>query len=306
MNKVLIVDDDRVILKLLNIQLRNEGFETMIFEKPSEAISAASIFYPEIIISDINMPEIDGFQFLTEIKKIDQLAKVPFIFLSGHADTDSKIRGFEMGADEFIVKPFEFRDLLIRLNLQIKLRNNSKYSFETSGELKNKPLRVICDNLNRQRQTGILRIVHNGETSFIGFRDGEILTAASINRIGKQAFYYLMTLPGGKYQFTENEKPPSRNVLDSYEQLIYFGEKTAEVTNSVIKNMGNKTRIVYVDPTLITQLGASTDIKDYNLAKLLKSKSSVLKIFSTSEYGILEIIKHITAFISQGRVIVDK
>lgn len=307
MHKVLIVDDDRVVLKQLNIQLRDSGYETMIFENAQEALTAAPFFNPEIIISDIKMPDMDGFKFLAEVKKNNLLSKIPFLFLSGHADTDSKIKGFEMGADEFIVKPYEFKDLLVRLNLQIKLRSNSKYNYSLTGELKNKPLRVICDNLHTGRQSGLLRIVHNGETSFIGFKDGEIYSSASINRIGKHAFYYLMTLQNGKFKFTENEPVPTRNVLDSYDSLIPMAEKTAEIASIAYKKLSGKNRIVYVDPSLIVQLGASTDVKDYNLSKLLDHNNQTLfRVIDYSEYGILDIIKHLIAFIGQERIVVDK
>lgn len=307
MHKVLIVDDDKIVLKQLNIQLREAGYETMIFDQAQDALTAATVFNPEIIISDIKMPGMDGFKFLSEVKKNSQLSKIPFLFLSAFADTDSKIKGFEMGADEFIVKPFEFKDLLVRLNLQVKLRNNSKNGFSLTGELKTKPLRVICDNIYSGRMNGLLRIVHNGETSFIGFKDGEIISSASINRIGKHAFVYLMTLQSGKYKFTENEKVPSRNVLDSYDSLISTSEKAVDIFYAAFKKFEGKTRIIYVDPSLITQLSSSTDVKDANLAKLLSYHSQTIhKIVDNSEYAILDILKHLLAFVKQKRVIIDK
>lgn len=307
MNRILIVDPNPVALKQLNMQLTAEGFETMIFEKAPDALQAAERFMPDVIMSEVDMPETNGFQFLESIRKIERLIKIPFVFCSYQADTNTKIRAFESTADEFIAKPFEFRDLLVRLNLQIKLRKDPNFSGDNlnSGELRQKPLRSVFDSIHARRQSGLLRIVHNGETSFVGFKDGEIVYSKSINRIGKQAIYYLFSLQGGKFKFDEGDKLPVRNVLDSYALLNTYGEKVNEITSKLFPRYYSTTRIKYVDPELIMQLAASTDLKDSNLAKLLETCHTVHKVVNYTEYGVLEVLRLMQGFIADKQLVIE-
>ncbi|MCK6600878.1 MAG: response regulator [Bacteroidetes bacterium] len=307
MNKIMIVDPDSVALKQLNMQLTAKGFETMIFDRPADALSAAEVFRPELIISEVSFPEINGFTFLAGIRKIERLNRTPFIFLSYQADTQTKIKAFESSADEFIAKPYEFRDLLVRLNLQIKLRKDTSYSGETSasGDLRNNPLRLVLDQIRMKKQSGILRVVHWGETSFIGFRDGEIIYSKSINRIGKQAIFYLFTLQTGKYKFAEDEKVPARNVLDPYGPLMAMAEKISEFAGRVLPRYTGTSRIMFVDPTLILHLSASTDIKDSNLGRLLETCQSLEKVINYTEYGVLEVLKLLQDYLTAKQVIVE-
>lgn len=307
MVKILLVDPDPISLKNLNFNLRSEGFETMLFNSPTEALAAAEVFRPEIIVSDINLPEMNGFSFLKEIKKNENLSKVPFIFLSAYADSSNKLTAFEVGADEFITKPYVFKDLIVRLNLQLKLRRDPTYKDDenAAGELKNIPMRILLEKFRGQRKTGLLRIIHNGESSFIGFKDGEILFAKAINRIGKQAIFYLFTLQVGKFRFEENEVFPNRNVLDNFMSLMSMAEKCAEIAAKSLYRLNQMDRIVFVDTDLISQLSSSTDIKDYNLAKLLTTCHHISKVISYSEFGILEILKMLTIYIRQKRLVLE-
>ncbi|MCA0446331.1 MAG: response regulator [Bacteroidetes bacterium] len=307
MNKIMIVDPDSVSLKQLNMQLTAGGFETMIFDRPADALAAAEVFRPELIISEINIPEMNGFAFLSEVRKIERMVRIPFIFLSYQADTQTKIKAFESTADEFIAKPYEFKDLLVRLNLQIKLRKDPYYNPETntSGDLRSNPLRLIFDNIRMKKQSGILRVVHWGETSFVGFKDGEIVYAKSINRIGKQAIFYLFTLQTGKFKFDEGEKIPNRNVLDSYGPLMVLAEKISDVAGKILPRYTGTSRIIYVEPALILQLGGSTDIKDSNLAKLFETCQSLQKVINYTEYGVLEVLKLLQQYLSDKRLIIE-
>lgn len=110
--KVLIVDDDNNIAELISLYLIKECFETEIVNDGEEAIRVFSTFNPDIILLDLMLPGIDGYQVCREIRKT---SNVPIIMLSAKSEVFDKVLGLELGADDYIIKPFDSKELVARV-----------------------------------------------------------------------------------------------------------------------------------------------------------------------------------------------
>ena len=102
-NKILIVDDDENICELLNLYLKKDGFDTSIAYNGRQAVELAEKYNPDLILLDIMLPELDGWQVCREIRK---KSEVPIIMLTAKGETFDKILGLELGADDYVTKPF--------------------------------------------------------------------------------------------------------------------------------------------------------------------------------------------------------
>lgn len=111
--KALVVEDDGNIAELLRLYLGKDGFEVKIAEDGGKGVSMFSTFNPDIVLLDIMLPVLDGWQVCTEIRKT---SKVPIIMLTAKGETTDKINGLEMGADDYITKPFDVNELLARVH----------------------------------------------------------------------------------------------------------------------------------------------------------------------------------------------
>lgn len=113
--KVLIVDDKSTIAKVIQVYIA-EIFDCVFFEDPIQAIAWLNNGnLPDLIISDINMPNMSGVEFLDYIKKNDLFKSIPFVILSSEDSTSQKIALLEKGADDYISKPFNPMELKVRL-----------------------------------------------------------------------------------------------------------------------------------------------------------------------------------------------
>ena len=111
---ILIIDDEPDLCELIEFQLQKEGFRTSTLSNPLEAIGHARDFDPDLIILDVMMPELDGLR-LCSMLKVDSLLKtVPILFLTARSDADERVKGFERGADDYLTKPFDNRELVAR------------------------------------------------------------------------------------------------------------------------------------------------------------------------------------------------
>jgi pilus assembly protein CpaE len=120
--KVLIVDDDPVMRNLCSGLLTKEGYLVALAEHGKEGLSQVQSFKPDLIVSDVLMPEMDGYQFCTHVRAIPEGRGIPIIILTALDSVEQKLMGFDVGADDYIVKPFEPKEFLARVTLLIRRR----------------------------------------------------------------------------------------------------------------------------------------------------------------------------------------
>ncbi|MCD7907431.1 MAG: response regulator transcription factor [Clostridium sp.] len=115
--KVLIVEDDSNIAQLLQLYLEKEGFETQVADDGSKGLNLFHEGNPDLVLLDIMLPDLDGW---TVCKKIRETSKVPIIMMTAKGETVDKVNGLEMGADDYIVKPFEMKEVLARIHAVLR------------------------------------------------------------------------------------------------------------------------------------------------------------------------------------------
>jgi len=113
---VLVIDDDPVILELLRVNFEIEGFDVVCARDGDEGFAMAQEIHPDVVISDIMMPRRDGLQLLSDLKGDPRTEDLPVILLSAKAQKSEVQHGLDMGADDYITKPFDPIQLIDRLN----------------------------------------------------------------------------------------------------------------------------------------------------------------------------------------------
>ncbi len=119
--RILVIDDAEDIHRLLEKKLSSEGYEVLSAFEGSEGLSLARRCAPSLILLDLTMPEIDGFEVLREFKDDETTMHAPIILLSGSDDTQDLIMGLELGAVDFVTKPFDFAELRARVRSALRI-----------------------------------------------------------------------------------------------------------------------------------------------------------------------------------------
>jgi two-component system, sensor histidine kinase and response regulator len=118
---IMIVDDNPANLKLLENMLLQQGHDVRSFPLGRLALAAAKKHVPDLILLDINMPEMNGYEVCERLKETAELASVPVIFLSALSETDDKVKAFQSGAVDYISKPFQFEEVHARVEMHLAL-----------------------------------------------------------------------------------------------------------------------------------------------------------------------------------------
>ncbi|MDQ2651316.1 MAG: response regulator [Actinomycetota bacterium] len=113
---ILVVEDDPVILRLLEVNFELEGFGVLLAHDGAEGIALAASQRPDLVISDIMMPNVSGLELVQALKADEVTASIPIILLSAKAQSADVKAGMEAGADDYVTKPFEPLDLVDRVN----------------------------------------------------------------------------------------------------------------------------------------------------------------------------------------------
>lgn len=134
--KILVVDDEKPIADILKFNIEKEGFQVELAYDGEEAIFKAFNLKPDLILLDVMLPKKDGFQVLKEIR---QQLKTPVLMLTAKEEEVDKVLGLELGADDYITKPFSMRELIARV--KANLRRVDMSSGNSNGEI------IVCEDL---------------------------------------------------------------------------------------------------------------------------------------------------------------
>lgn len=115
--KILIVDDDQNICELLRLYIEKENYEVAIANTGKQALNLFNSFHPDLILLDIMLPELDGWQVCREIRKT---SSCPIIMLTAKGEVFDKVLGLELGADDYVVKPFETKEVIARIKAVLR------------------------------------------------------------------------------------------------------------------------------------------------------------------------------------------
>src|SRR6266446_9680464 len=118
--QVLIVDDQRALVRLLEFNLQQAGFETAVAYGGEEALQKTRQRVPDLVVLDLMLPDISGTEVCRQLKASPRTRHVPVLMLTARTDEVDRVVGFEVGADDFVTKPFSVRELVLRLRAVLR------------------------------------------------------------------------------------------------------------------------------------------------------------------------------------------
>jgi two-component system sensor histidine kinase/response regulator len=160
---IMVVDDVPQNLQLLGGMLRTSGYKVRPVASGKLAIQAVSIEPPDLVLLDINMPEMSGYEVCEHLKAVPELAEIPVIFISALTDVVDKVRAFAVGGLDFVTKPFQFEEVEARVRLHLDLRQQKRDLRESYHRLQK--LEELRDNLVHM----IVHDLRSPLTSVVGY-----------------------------------------------------------------------------------------------------------------------------------------
>lgn len=194
-SKILIVDDNIVSLKFLIFSFERKGFEVLTAQNGEEALTLVEETPPDAILLDILMPGIDGFEVCRRLKANPATKSIPVIFMTALAESVDKVRGLELGAADYVTKPFDVTEVVARINIHLKIHQLQQDLLEQNNQLQQENekrrrvqdalresrwrYRLLAENstdiISRQTLTGVFLYVSPACQSLLGYHIEEMI-----------------------------------------------------------------------------------------------------------------------------------
>ncbi len=275
--KILIVDDNPTNLKVLSDALRDQGWITWVATDGESAIEQVEYALPDLILLDVMMPGIDGFETCRQLKENPITQRLPIIFMTALSDMVDKVRGLELGAVDYITKPFQHEEVLARIKLHLNL-----FYLNTRLEKKvQERTQKLEDSLNQLQNTQ-LQLIQSEKMSVLGQLVAGIgheinNPIGCINGNIKHAADYIDDLLGLVALYQEVYSTPDGKIRDQIEEidLEYLIEDLPKLIQSM---QTSSTRIQEISRSLRSFARSDSDIRsDVQIHEGLESTLMILK-----------------------------
>lgn len=251
--KILLIDDNRKNLQLIEAVLEPEGFQILMAESGAEAFSLLEHVHPDLILLDIMMPEMSGFEVCEIIKQDPQLADIPIIFLTSLSNTESIEQAFELDAVDYISKPFNYSELLARVRTHLRLKFTQQKLSEANAA-KDVFYSIIAHDLKSPFHQLLFYTDSLAEKYFQYDDQKRISVVKSISRITRSSYSLLNNLldwtrlNSGRMEAF----PESFDLSDLIHEVLKLNSMESEAKNIDVKSTVETGTIVYADRTMIT------------------------------------------------------
>lgn len=205
--RILVVDDSPEYRGLAAQIMRDAGFEVLTATNGFEGLSAALKHQPSLVLSDINMGGMDGWQLLRMIRARPTLRRMPFIFFTDMKNDEQRLRGYELGVDDYVLKPFTEVELIARVERVLeRARITDDAPNDMRGALAKISVISLLSFAELERRTGVLLLDREGERATVHLREGSImridLSSAHDKLTGLERVFHVLDWTTGHFELT--------------------------------------------------------------------------------------------------------
>jgi CheY-like chemotaxis protein len=255
--RILVADDDAWILHMVTTVLEKRGYQVDTASDGEEAYQKAIARPPDLLITDVMMPKMDGWKLVKSLRARSEFALIPVIFLSALSSDDDRIRGFRLGADDYLPKPFRFEELDLRVAKTLRHRQSveqaasrqitqsdgvpTKRAAEGAsglgGDLGQLGLSSLLTLLDMERKSGILvlRDADSQATGRIFLRTGRVIAARIDGRsspVNEECVYHLLRWKAGTFEFDQSEVDMKDEIGTTTTHLLMEGARRLDETSA--------------------------------------------------------------------------
>ena len=287
---LLLVDGDPKSLRVMEVSLRKAGFSVTTAVHGREALERCEVMPPDLILSDTKMPEMDGFELCRRLKQDERFRGTPFIFLTGQKSVEYKVKGLELGVEDYLTKPIYIKEIVTRVKILLEKRERERLEKKDlrasfSGSLADMGVVDLVQTLEMGKKSGALHITSlAGEASVVFFRDGRVLDCEMGKLTGESAFYRLLNWQEGEFAIEFRPIEREERIPFSTQGLLMEGMRRIDEWGRIVERLPSLDRVFELDYGLLADRLAEIPDDVNALLRLFDGRRSLARIIEEADY----------------------
>lgn len=309
--QLLLVDADPRSVRVLEVSLKKAGYSVTTASDGSDALSKIEYCGPDLILSDTRLPRVDGYEFVRRVKEKPELANIPIVFLTSQKSIEDKIRGLELGVEDYLTKPIFVRELITRVNLLLARRTQehlvttvpTSRRTRLSGTLEDMGVVDLLQTFEVSRKSGIARIVSGHREAVIYFRDGKTVDAELGKLRGEEAVYRALVWTTGSFEVEFCPVEREDVIPTSTQGLLMEGMRRLDEWGRLLEQLPSLDSVFEVDhEQLVERLNEIPDELN-GILRLFDGRRQLLEVIDESPFEDLSTLSTVTKLFFEGLLV---
>ena len=311
--QLLLVDADPRSVRVLEVSLRKSGFSVTTATDGVDAFSKIQFSAPDLILADTRLPRMDGFEFVKRLKENPELMSVPVVFLTSQRSIEDKIRGLELGVEDYLTKPIFVRELTARVNLLLARRTQERMATTVtsgprtrlSGSLEDMGLVDLLQTFEVSRKSGIARVREpRGIEIIIYFRDGKVVDAELGRLRGEEAVYRALIWSVGTFEVQFRPVPNEDIIPTSTQGLLMEGMRRVDEWGRLLEQSPPLDTVFDIDRDQLVERLSEIPDELNGILRLLDGRRTLLQVVDESPFEDLSTLSTITKLFFEGLLVI--
>ncbi len=307
--QLLLVDADPASVRVLEVSLKKAGFSVTTAADGQDALFKLEHSSPDLVLTDTRLPRVDGYELVRRIKDRPDLAGTPIVFLTSQKSIEDKIRGLELGVEDYLTKPIFVRELIARVHLLLARRTHQRMSTNSassrrthlSGDLADMGVVDLLQTFEMGRKTGVARL-HGArdQAATIYFRDGQVVDAEHGRLMGEEAVYRCLIWTAGTFEvdFVPVDRPEA--IMSSTQGLLMEGMRRLDEWGRLLEQLPPLETVFRVDGQQLSERLNEIPDELNGILRLFEQGRSLLDVVDESPFEDLSTLSTVTKLYFEG------
>jgi DNA-binding response OmpR family regulator len=304
--QILLVDADTSSARLLEVSLRGAGFNIATASSAEDALGKLEHGTPDLILTEARLPGVDGFSFVRALRARPDLAETPVVFLTEQGALEDKLRGLELGVDDYLAKPIMVREVVTRVQLLLARKKQQRTLTEPqartrfSGSLEDVAVVDVLQTVAISGKSGVASVKRGEREALLYFDRGQIIDAEVGDLRGEEAVYRTITWATGTFDVEFRPVERERVIEVSHQGLLMEGLRRVDELGRLAEQLPPETAVVDVDhDALASRLNEIPDELN-GILRLIDGKRTLLDLIDASPFDDLSTLTVLSKFYFEG------
>ncbi|WP_437931966.1 DUF4388 domain-containing protein [Sorangium sp. So ce291] len=310
--QLLLVDADPRSVRVLEVSLKKAGYSVTTAKDGADALAKLEVSTPDLVLSDTRLPHVDGYALVRKMKEHADWAAIPVVFLTSQRSIEDKIRGLELGVEDYLTKPIFVRELIARVTLLLARRTREGITtrhFSTtgrtrfSGSILDMNVVDLLQTFEVSRKSGIVHLSHGDNEAQVYFREGKVVDATLGRLCGEEAVYRALLWNEGTFE-VEFCKVDNPDVIETSTQgLLMEGMRRVDEWGRLLEALPSLSTVFEVDSEeLLERLNEIPDELN-GILRLFDGKRTLMQVVDASPFEDLSTLSTISKLYFEGLLV---